>query len=156
MHQAWCRRLNKCSKIDVCKCSTDEGIIDLWSLAGLRFQSIKGLEKFDYHVYWNPCNQWTQESFPQTTKSNNCNDIAVCYDEAKILFIDIGEQETADFSFNATSGTCVLSLKGKAFPGGNLPSSSTHIILQCDPDEEGRLESVALLVLMRITIFKCS
>ena len=26
--------LSKCSKVDVCKCSTDEGTIDLWSLAG--------------------------------------------------------------------------------------------------------------------------
>ena len=26
--------LSKCSKEDVCKCSTDEGTIDLWNLAG--------------------------------------------------------------------------------------------------------------------------
>ena len=26
--------LSECSKVDVCKCSTDEGTIDLWSLAG--------------------------------------------------------------------------------------------------------------------------
>lgn len=26
--------LKECSKVDVCKCSTDEGVIDLWSLAG--------------------------------------------------------------------------------------------------------------------------
>ena len=26
--------LSTCNKVDVCKCSTDEGTIDLWSLAG--------------------------------------------------------------------------------------------------------------------------
>ena len=31
-------------------------------------------------------------------------------------YFDIGQQETADYSFNETSETCVLTLKGKAFP----------------------------------------
>ena len=26
--------LKECTKKDVCRCSTDEGVIDLWSLAG--------------------------------------------------------------------------------------------------------------------------
>ena len=38
----------------------------------------------------------------------------VCFKFADNLLSDIGEQETADFSFNSTSGACVLSLTGKA------------------------------------------
>lgn len=35
---------------------------------------------------------------------------------AGIVLADVGEQGTADFNVNTTSGTCVLSLTGKAIP----------------------------------------
>lgn len=37
------------------------------------------------------------------------------------LFADIGDQETADYSFSSTSGACVLSLTGKPFPKTGIP-----------------------------------
>ncbi|KAL9966513.1 hypothetical protein ACROYT_G024599 [Oculina patagonica] len=141
--------LSKCTKVDVCKCSTDEGTIDLTSLAATgsdvpRFKNVtvKGGEKLHLKVSWNPCNKWSQADIPGVTQKNTCTDIAVCYNVARFVLADIGEQETADFSYSSTSGTCVLSFKGKAIPGGTESSSSTDVILQCDPHEEGKLESV--------------
>jgi len=49
----------------------------------------------------------------------NCQ---VCFKFGEYLLADIGEQETADFSFNSTFGTCVLSLTGKAILGPGNPS----------------------------------
>lgn len=37
------------------------------------------------------------------------------------LFADIGDQETAGYSFSSTSGACVLSLTGKPFPKTGIP-----------------------------------
>ena len=39
--------LSKCSKVDVCKCSTDEGTIDLWSLAG----TPSNIPRFGYDLF---------------------------------------------------------------------------------------------------------
>ena len=39
--------LSKCSKVDVCKCSTDEGTIDLWSLAG----TASNTPRYDYDPF---------------------------------------------------------------------------------------------------------
>lgn len=41
----------------------------------------------------------------------------MCYNAARFVLADIGEQDTADFSFNSASGACVLSLKGKGVKG---------------------------------------
>lgn len=40
--------LSKCSKVDVCKCSTDEGTIDLWSLDGTSTGS--NIPRFGYDL----------------------------------------------------------------------------------------------------------
>ena len=39
--------VSKCSKVDVCKCSTDEGTIDLWSLAG----TPSNIPRFGYDLF---------------------------------------------------------------------------------------------------------
>lgn len=44
--------LSKCSKVDVCKCSTDEGTIDLWSLDGTG----SNIPRFDYDLDLWPVN----------------------------------------------------------------------------------------------------
>jgi len=140
--------LKECSKKDVCICSTDEGVIDLRSLAGTgsdipRFKDVTDrFGEVNAKLSWNPCNKWTQQS-PAGTSHNNCQDVAVCYNINAFAeaYYDVGEQDNADYSFNGTSGTCVLTLKGKAFPDQGPKSTSTHIFLHCDPHEEGRLES---------------
>lgn len=141
--------LKECSKKDVCICSTDEGVIDLRGLAGTgsdipRFKDVA--DKFGTNnakLSWNPCNKWTQQT-PAGTQFDNCKeseDVAVCYNAVAEAYINVGEQKTADYSYNETSGTCVLTLKGQPFPNGGPASTSTLIFLQCDPHEEGRLES---------------
>ncbi|XP_068671560.1 uncharacterized protein [Montipora foliosa] len=142
--------LKECNNVpgDVCKCRTDEGVIDLWKLAGTgsdvpRFKGITfkvADETGTAEMRWNPCNSWSVK--PASLKNNFCIDIAVCYISDKV-YVDIGEQNTSDYSYDETSTSCALTLKGKPITKESK-SPHTQINLQCSPNEEGRLEFVRI------------
>ena len=43
----------------------------------------------------------------------------MCLSISDILFVDIGEQNTSDYSYDETSTSCALTLKGKPEVEGN-------------------------------------
>ena len=59
----------------------------------------------------------------------NCQ---VCFKFLDTVFADIGDQETADYSFSSASGACVLSLTGKTFPTGDPKRFILHFCYLSD------------------------
>lgn len=137
--------LKKCTKITSCRCSTDEGEINLGSLAGKseddrpRFSipeavspDVPGQTNDSYR--WNPCDSWTAKHLPNRT--TGCKDVAVCKiqktSEVGTFYIDIGEQKLSDCVLK--NGQCQLTY------GVANEQIKTTIALVCDETEEGRVD----------------
>jgi len=127
--------IRKCEKIDACRCSTDEGEISLWSLAGqtpnsARF-NISSSSPSTYYQ-WNPCAQWTDQRHP-------CEDAAVCQVTRKTVsetsYVNIGERKASDCVLDEQNGQCVLTY---GVTGNN--EIKTSIALVCDETVEGKVD----------------
>lgn len=143
--------LKKCEKIDACRCSTDEGEINLWSLASdtpnqprfnlgeVKESNIPDETKDSYQ--WNPCDPWTAQpqTSPNETAQNHCKDVAVCktreIDVYGTYLVNIGEQELAECVLD--HGQCQLK-----YGVTSDPQIKTFITLVCNEKEEGRVDSM--------------
>lgn len=125
----------ECKKTDSCRCSTDEGEIDLRKLAGTdgkpRFSQISS-NVSNFQFSWNPCG-----SFSLTGTA--CNDVAACLkvQGGKIAFYGIAKQETAECVLSK-NGDCALKYTGKAFNRKSVFS----VELQCNKELEGQVDPV--------------
>ncbi|KAL9966509.1 hypothetical protein ACROYT_G024594 [Oculina patagonica] len=142
--------IKKCVKIDECRCSTDEGEINLWSLAGEDDQprftdipethgpNVTGQTKDSYQ--WNPCNSWTAKLPPNETTENGCKDVAVCKIQKITGFgtfhVNIGEQKMVDCVLE--DGRCLLKYGVEA-----NKQIKTSVALVCDETKEGRVEAMS-------------
>ncbi|KAJ7384108.1 hypothetical protein OS493_023432 [Desmophyllum pertusum] len=144
--------IKKCTKIDACRCSTDEGEINLWRLAGEnakdrpRFNipeaivaNITGQTKDSYQ--WNPCDSWTAKRLPNETAENGCKDVAVCkiqkIHELGTFHVNIGEQKLSDCVLDQQNGRCLLTYRVTT-----NKQIKTTIALVCNETEEGRVDAM--------------
>ncbi|XP_068670085.1 uncharacterized protein [Montipora foliosa] len=125
--------VKKCMKIDSCRCSTDTGEINLWSLAGQapnhpRF-NISSPSTETYYL-WSPCTNWATQGHP-------CEDAAVCEVGRKTRpssFANIGELDLSDCVLDEKNGQCLLTY---AVTGSKI---KTKIALECDAAEDGKVD----------------
>ncbi|KAL9966508.1 hypothetical protein ACROYT_G024593 [Oculina patagonica] len=128
--------IKKCEKIDACRCSTDEGEINIWSLAGqnpngARF-NISDSSAGQTYYQWNPCSTLTDDGGP-------CKDSAVCKlnrkSASEISRVNIGEQGLSDCVLDEQNGQCLLTYD---VAGNN--KIKTSIALVCNEKEIGKVD----------------
>lgn len=126
--------VKKCEKIDSCRCSTDTGEINLWSLAGqtpkrARFNiSSPSLEKY---YLWSPCTEWATQGHP-------CENAAVCEVTRKtaslISYSNMGKRGSSNCALDERNGRCLLTYDVAG------SKRKTAIALECDEGEEGKVD----------------
>jgi len=128
--------IKTCKKIDACRCSTDEGEINLWSLAGqnpngVRFNISSAAQTTTYYQ-WSPCS-------PRTDQGGPCEDSAVCQLNRKsapeISRVNIGEHKLSECVLDEKTGQCLLYY---GVSGNN--KIKTSIALVCDEEEIGKVD----------------
>ncbi|KAM7430391.1 hypothetical protein ABFA07_018886 [Porites harrisoni] len=148
-HLAPVQTVKKCEKIDACRCSTDEGEINLWSLGSEspgqpRFNfaeastaNISGKTKDSYQ--WNPCYSWTAQTLPKEDAKNHCKNVAVCLTQKTSPYgtfrVNIGEQNLSDCVYDVENGRCRLTYRVQSDK-----QKKTSIDLICKDTEEGRVD----------------
>ncbi|XP_020625067.1 uncharacterized protein LOC110062482 [Orbicella faveolata] len=117
----------ECKKIDQCSCSTDEGIISLWKLAGTdkpRFSHIP-CTGFSYcTASWNPCRAYTD-----SWASRICHNVSACafFGNLHRAHHPIAYQSTATCELS-DYGLCVLKYTGEEAPSGYSTSLTVKLI----------------------------
>lgn len=126
----------KLKKITSCRCSMDEGEIDLRKLAGKegkpRFFNIPS-NYTNSSFSWNPCNSYS-------LNGSACKGVAACMEQKGVNtseFYSVAKQDTAEF-FHREDGEIFLTYKGTAFN----KTSVFSVVLKCDPKEEGKVDPV--------------
>ncbi|KAJ7384163.1 hypothetical protein OS493_023492 [Desmophyllum pertusum] len=131
--------LKKCEKIDACRCSTDEGEINIWSLAGqntngARF-NISSYAQSTTYYQWNPCS-------PRADQGHPCEESAVCQlnrkSASEISRVNIGERKLSDCVLDEKNGQCMLTYDVT----GNS-KIKTQISLVCDEKEVGKVDPMS-------------
>lgn len=134
--------VKKCEKIDACRCSTDEGELNIWSVAGqktngARFNiSASGPAQKSTYYLWNPCS-------PRTEQGHPCQDSSVCQ-VSQITLSDvsrknIGERDLSDCVLDENSGQCMLTY---GITGNDR--MKTSISLVCSETEVGKVDPMSV------------
>ncbi|XP_022794658.1 uncharacterized protein LOC111333370 [Stylophora pistillata] len=129
--------LKKCEKIDACRCSTDEGEINIWSVAGQKTNGARfnisasgGAQKSTYYL-WNPCG-------PRTDQGHPCQDSSVCQvtqiNPSEVSRENIGEHDLSNCILDEKKGQCMLTygVMGKS-------QVKTSISMVCSETEVGKV-----------------